>query len=216
MSKQVSLVVGLLTLAIASPAFAADIDFRSSAFAGANNRSSFAYTASDGVTLTVTAGPRGARLYQDGEDGFGVRASYENDEIEGHETLTIGFSEDVLLTDIAITDLFIERPLFNLGRPYAEIGYYTIDGDTTVFHSITSGGNGELSLEPNVWADEIVFRAPGLVGLQHHEFSVGGLSYSTRTAEVPELDPSAAGAAMLLLVGAALMLSERRRSVSSV
>jgi hypothetical protein len=210
------MVAGLMTLMVSSPAFAADIDFRSSAFAGANNRSGFSYTASDGVTLTVTAGPTGARLYQDSQDGFGVRASYENDEIEGYESLSIGFSEDVLLTDLFITDLFIERPFLGLGRSYAEVGYYTIDGDTTTFHAITSGGNGELTLTPNLWADGIVFRAPGLVGFQNHEFSVGGLSYTTRTAEVPELDPSAAGAAMLLLVGAVLMLGERRRSATTL
>src|SRR6185312_1764153 len=60
----------------------------------------------------------------DSEDGLGVRNSYENDEIESVESLTVSFSETVLISDVFLTDLFIEDPL--LGRPYAEVGYYTV------------------------------------------------------------------------------------------
>jgi hypothetical protein len=219
MIKYFSSAVALCVLLVAAPAFAAEVDFRSSEFSSANHRSSFTYTADDGVTLTLTAGPAFSTLYQDSADGFGVRSltGYDSSQVEGRETLTISFSETVLITDVFINDLFIERTL--LGGTYAEIGYYTTVNGTTEFRAIQGAGtSGELTLHPDVWVDAIVFTAPGLVGFQTHDYSVAGINYTTSGggaaaggSAVPELDASAGSTGLLLLVGAAALLSDRRR-----
>src|SRR5262245_12492057 len=211
--------IGLFIVTAASPAFAADINFRSSAFSGANGKSSFEYTASDGVKLTISAAPAPkAKLYQDSQDGFGVdsKYGYEKDEIEALETLTISFSETVLITDVFLSDLFIEDPL--IGKSYKEYGYYRLDnGSKNLVVAKAKGGNGEITVQPDAWASSINFSAPGLTGLfglHNNEFSVAGLSYDKKGCgggAVPELDPSATGTAMLLLVGCALLLTDKRR-----
>jgi hypothetical protein len=209
MTRFLAPALALATLGVAAPALAAQIDFRTSAFSSANWQPSFSYTASDGVTLTITPGPRGATLYQDSTDGLGVRFSYEADEIEAKETLTIGFSEEVLLSDLFLTDLFNESG-------YLERGAYAVNGGTTknwftADPGQTPGTNGELTLDVGTYVTSITFSAPGklMFGLQNHEFSLGGLDYSRRA--VPELDPSAGASTLLLLLGMLAVLSERRR-----
>jgi hypothetical protein len=215
MRKLFSIASSVLILLVAGPAFAAELDFRSSSFTSADGDPSFNYTASDGIQVRLQPGPSGATLYQDSTDGIGVRYSYETDEIEGRERLTISFSQSgasqsVLITDLYLTDLFVERT--SGGTQYAEVGYYTVNGSTTTFHAVQpTGTNGELHLSPDVWASAITFSAPGIVGSQNHEYSVAGLSYTTRSGSVPELDPSAAAGALVLLLGSVLLLTERRR-----
>lgn len=219
MNKPLFAVVALFAGFVATPAFATEIDFRSSAWAAGDGRSSYSQTSSDGVTVTVSAGPAPyADLSQDSTDGFGVSYGfgYEGDEIEARESLTVSFSESVLITDVFLTDLFIEAD--SRGRLYPEIGFYTSSDGTVQFQAIEGAGtNGQLTLSPDVWADAIVFTAPGLEyenwAWQDHEFSVAGINYTTQASSVgvPELDPGAAGTALLLVVGAGLMLSDRQR-----
>lgn len=215
MKRPLFATVALFTGFAATPAFAAEIDFRSSAWAAGDGESSYSQTGSDGVTVSVSAAPAPyADLYHSSTDGFGVsyRYGYESDEIEGFESLRVSFSESVLITDVFITDLFIESDTF--GRLYPEVGFYSSSSGTVQFQAIQGAGtNGELALAPEIWADAIVFTAPGLEnwGTQDHDFSLAGLNYTTGTTAVPELDPGSAGTGLLLVTGAALMLSDRRR-----
>lgn len=204
---------------IASSAFAATIDFRGADFAGSDGLSEVVYTASDGVTLTITPEPQpDATLYWDSTDGFGVRYSYEADEIEGPETLSIDFDDTVLVTDVSLTDLFYESTdgaFFNYN--YYETGRYSTDGGYSWVNfsadpTQVTGTNGELVLSIGQQTDSLLFRAPGQIKNEGHEFSVAGLSYEALGANaVPELDPGSAGAPLALLFGGAVVLGRRRR-----
>src|SRR4051812_10184013 len=82
---------------VASGASAEYINFKSTSFSAAANQSSFAYTAQDGTKVTaVASGSTGSKLYWDTEDGLGVyggSGSYEGDEIDSNEALTLNFSK---------------------------------------------------------------------------------------------------------------------------
>jgi hypothetical protein len=207
----------------ASSAFAAEIDFTASNFAAANGQTSFSYTATDGVTLTLTAAP--ARLTYDATDGLGVRTGstdLQPNEIDNNEVLTITFSESVRLSDVFITDLFNEG--------YLETGYYSLNnGPAIAFTALPTQGfntNGSLSLHLDTWVTSLTLTSPpnylgGLIG-PNHDYSVGGLAYTTAAAaappaptpaqSVPELGGNAAPMALSLLVGCAVLISNRRRT----
>jgi hypothetical protein len=201
-SPKLSLAIALastLALAWASPAAAVLVDFRSSSFASADGASS--YTSDlNGVTVTYIPLPDPeARLYWDETDGFGVRYDYETDEIEGHETLRIEFSEKVYLEKIHLTDLFYESG-------YLEAGCYELNdsGDVVDFVALESQGpdsNGERVLEVGVWTRSIDFRGIGQLSGQNHEFSVAGLDIRNPTPEPASLLVFAVGGT---LVGAAI------------
>ena len=107
-------------LGISFPVFADTVDFTDNAFADAEDKSSWDFSW-QGITVTVTAGPSGAVIWHDGYDGFGVKYSYENDEIEGPESLTLTFSSSIDLEEIYIADLFKRHT-------YYEKGWYQLDG----------------------------------------------------------------------------------------
>lgn len=220
----------LAVVGSASTAFATEIDFTASNFGAAHGQSSFSYTASDGVTLTLTAAPNTARLSHDGTDGFGIRTGWTDlqpDEIDNNEVLTITFSQSVLLSDVFVTDLFNESG-------YLETGSYSLNGGAavgfTALPTQRSGSNGALTLQLDTWVTSLTLTTPpnflgGLIG-PSHDYSVSGLAYTTApvvasgpaatapppsTNAVPELGGSAAPMALSLLIGCALLVSNRRR-----
>jgi hypothetical protein len=177
------------TLAIASAlgllpmtGAAGTIDFRSSAFSGANYTSSFSATV-DGVTTTLTPDPLGAKLYWDSTDGVGVRWSYEADEIEAVERLTLSFASPIQIQEIMLTDLFNEDG-------YLETGWYEIDGGAQNWFSADAGQipgstNGVKILSLDQTVRSIRFGAPGLVNGENHEFSLARIRFGA-AAPIPE------------------------------
>lgn len=202
----------LAALATSSTAFAANLDFASAAFAPGDGQSSFAYTASDGVTLTLTAGPNWqlARLQQD-SDGFGVSTLLDSDpdEVDGSETLTLSFSQGVNVSDVFINDLFNEG--------YLEVGSYSINGGQAISFSAlqsqtTYGSNGALTLDIDTVVTSLTFSAPAAGLFRQNDFAVRGINYTVaaQTTAVPELSGGSAPLALMLLIGCAMLLNDRR------
>lgn len=199
----------------ASEAKATYVDFTSESYTcagcGSPDGASSAELVVDGVTWTFTPEPEPfASLFYDtgGPDGFGVRYSYEYDEIEGtEERLVISFSEEIYINEVHLTDIFYEDG-------YREMGWYSLDGGTgrwfiADWSQVPGATNGELVVGVNGLASSITFGAPGLVAGQDHEFSVAGLDATpvvdttpgtTSTPPMPEPN-----AAVLFPIGCALV-----------
>ncbi|MBW2062146.1 MAG: VPLPA-CTERM sorting domain-containing protein [Deltaproteobacteria bacterium] len=131
------------------------LDFTSSAFSGAHGAASFYYAPAG---LTITALPAGAVLYQDPVvDGLGIQYSYENDEIEGPETLHFQFNVPQLLHAILITDLFNEP--YNDGSGYfLEEGRYSFD--QSVWYPLIA----DSSQTPQTWGFlDLIFASPPVI-----------------------------------------------------
>jgi len=209
-------------LLVTSSASAEFVDFRdSSEFGGSDYGTSASFDTDSGATATIVPGPAGAQFYWGTDDGFGVRYSgtgaYEYDEVEGPETLTITFSQPVYIDSILLSDLFRENT--NTGTTYNETGSYQLsDGSTGSIVANGSGGpNGEQTSSIGAWTESISFRALGQVGgffglnTRNSEYSLAGITFGGPVT-VPELDPSAAGTALILLLGGLLVLGGRRRA----
>ncbi len=205
LSYATGLVLSIFLLGGAAQAtsFAPNVDFRESAFQPSGAVSSFSAT-SHGYhvtieTLKLTGGGlvSNGRLYWNDEDGYGIiGAGYENDEIELPEVLRISFGSSTYIESALVSDLYLERK-------YAETGKYSLDGGSswTWFQADGQHSNGEVSIPLSVWADAILFTAPGKIGKQTHEFSVAGLELGRGySAAAPE-----PGAALLFGVGLALV-----------
>lgn len=212
--------LALFTLTVASTASAEFVDFRnSSQFGGSDRDASASFTTQSGATATVTTGPSGSSLYWGSDDGFGVRYSgtgaYEYDEIEGPESLSITFSQPVYIESVLVSDLFREQT--NLGTTYNESGTYRLSNGTT--GNITASGvpSGNQTVTIGAWTQQIIFRGAGYVGgflgfgTTNSEYSVAGITFRGPTA-VPELDPSAAGTVLILLLGGLMVLGGKRRA----
>jgi len=213
MRSKVAVLGFLAVVASSGTAFAANLDFASAAFAGAEGQDSFTHTDSDGVQLTVTAGPAwlAASITQDA-DGFGVQTVLpdETDEIDSLEYLTLSFSQNVNVSDVFITDLFNEG--------YLEQGRISINGGTaqsfSALASQTPGStNGQLTLDLDTVVTSLTFSAPTSF-IRNNDFALKGINYTpTRGAsQVPELSGNAAPLALMLLVGFALLIADRRRA----
>lgn len=206
-----------LTLLFAAPAKATvlltpQIDFRDRHFAAANRQQSFS-TVVDGIAFTISAevaGGGNATLWWDRKDGLGVRYNYEKDEIEGTERLRLSFASTIGISEIYISDLFVERG-------YSETGSYQIESSPAVtFDALSLMGtdgnkrNGEhlISIDPILPANEIVFFAPGRVNGQSHDFSLLGFT------DPPLANPEPAALAIFGVGLAGLFLIRRRNGTA--
>lgn len=201
----------LFLLTFVSSASAATIDFRQNFWHAAHNQNTFDYDFTtgvlDGLSLNIEAGPNGARIWQDGADGFGVIKRWENDEIEWDETLKLTFSDDVTLNTLSFADLFKEG--------HTETGRYSTDfgNSWTEFRAITHGNNGQLTLNiGDILTDSIWFSGTMRGG---HEFAVQqlGLTYAGPTPPPPGPPPTEVPepATMLLLAGGMLGAGVKRK-----
>jgi hypothetical protein len=224
-------VVGALALvgvsALPSNALAYMVDFggNDANWAGEtiNNNSTATWTNADGSGVNVTLGatePPGALLTLDPSDGgVGINSSsYEYDEVEGAERLTITFSAPVTLSTVYLVDLF--REAYNSGGgTYPERGSYQIDSNDPVTFSAdwsqTSKTEGSKTLEINqLVTTTITFNAPGYTNNNNrdNEFAVAKITFKASSSSVPELDArSAFGAIGLLFAGLMVGTSRRRR-----
>jgi hypothetical protein len=234
MKSSVAVLACLSTFALASAAHAIEADFTSiPPAAGANGASSWTFTTAEGYSVVVTPGPDGGKLYWDGDDGFGVNntpGSYEYDEIDGAESLTVTFFDSSGTQIKVVVDSFSVTDLFNETRPggpaYDEKGSYSIDGGPAVnFNAGNVSGhsnvNGTGTVLVGSEATSLTLTAPGketktfgpwwnrTKQTQDHEYSLGGVSF--HVVSVPELSVGGAGEAMLLLAGIGLVLGGRRR-----
>jgi hypothetical protein len=179
--KRVVLLTLVLVFGVFASSQASTIDFRLAPFPAAHNLASYVYVPQG---LTLTALPVGAKLYQDSTDGLGVMLDYENDEVEGTETLQMHFDVPTALNRILITDLFYQEFLPNVNTKYNETGEYSFDNVTwipitAVAGQIPGSTNGELDIlfgsAPTI--TDIYFEALGFVLddgqiIEAHEFSV--------------------------------------------
>lgn len=200
-----------------------EVDFRSGAFASANNQSSFRYTNTINdidYDFTVRAQGGAGRLWWDNNDGLGIRGG-EHDEISAGQTLRIDFHNQAPLSQLFFSDLFAGESAG--GRRYNERGMVTLNGSDR--RSFTAGlaehrwgdaANGEAILElldiPKVDYLELT------VGDDQswHEFSLLGLTDpepedaefiqdpGERIAQVP-----LPGSALLIAAGLVGLLARR-------
>ena len=117
--------------------------------------------------------PTEATLYQDAEDGLGVRYSYETDEIETVEQLRITFAGGMSLTGVWITDLFQLTDGVT-----GEVGQVVINGGPTFAFNgnLSDQANGEqfVSFGGPVIVNTAWFNTTG--SQTNNEFSVAGFT----------------------------------------
>jgi len=150
-----------------------------------------------------------ATISQD-SDGFGVDTLLDSDpdEIDGLEFLTLSFSQSVNVSDVFIADLFNEG--------YLEKGAVSLNGGNAVSFSALSGqktgsSNGELTLSLDTAVTSLTFSAPSAL-FRQNDFAVSGINYTPagNASEVPELSGNAAPLALMLLLGCAMIIGDRR------
>jgi hypothetical protein len=172
--------------------------------------------------VTVTAGPSTSNLFWGADSGFGVDTdtwynsfpNYEDDEVEGTESLTINFGQAVDLASMNLTNLFNESSCSWCGS-YLEQGSYSVDGGAAIsfFADPTQvlGSDGAKSVAINQTATTIVLTAPGISYKGGSEFSLGGFVISAAVAAVPELSAAGFGSALALVFGFGMVAFGRRR-----
>lgn len=149
------------------------VDFRTSAWSGADNQASFAVG-----TATAAALPAGRTLFQDNVDGLGVRGGSENDEIDQAEQIRVTFAGGKNLRGFWVTDLFASPD--GAGDPLGEHGRIVINGGalTIDFYGNNSDqANGEQFIDfgTDYLVTSAVFSAIGTAtNNANNEFSVAG------------------------------------------
>lgn len=180
-----------------------DIDFRTAAWSGADGSPVFS---PPGINVEATADPEGRVLYQDGDDGLGIRVGAEVDEVELDEILTVDLDTDpgqgLWITGVWITDLY-DAPDGGLPGERGMMSLYFVGGgvlDVQFDGNTSDQGNGEIfvDFETNYLVDYVKFMADNnarFFGQNpfDNEFSVAGF-----TQPVPE-------PATMLLLGSGLL-----------
>ena len=188
--------VGLLP----SGSWATTIDLMGVGHPSYNNTAGFSVNLA-GLVVTFSTGT-GVFSYNV-FDGLGVKSSYEGDEIERPEVVTITFSQPVRIDSLYVTDLFREC---RGSHCYNEMGSYTLGSTTATFLAPDTNGsstNGTMSV-PVSWlvtpGESFTLTAPGYVYVstllskgrvttsrEDHEFSLGMLVFTPQPpAPIPE------------------------------
>jgi hypothetical protein len=200
-----------------------------------------------GVNMTVTASTGGKITWQSG-DGLGVQSSADKsgnagssipddwesttDEVNGGETLTIGFSEGVKIQSIGLTDLYSTSGNFNYLFIPDEAGSWVLkdkngnavatgafvgaqDRTTTGNYWTGTPTNGVLTVNlTQVIASAVTLASTVTAGYEswYKGFSVGSVTFETvKKVSVPELSASGMANAGFLLFGAAMLLTGAKR-----
>ena len=193
-----SLVFGVAVAASATtiPADLA-IDFRTSDWNDANYKVSFTVGNVTARSYDVHDTGWHAQLYQDGDDGLGVRGG-EGDEIDSHEILWVHIKDGMMLNGVWITDLFDDPD----GGDTGEKGQMLFSDLGGSFYFFQFEGNAAHQDNGEIWVDfgdeflvsDAVFGSKPWPGYDGNEFSVAGFT----AAAVPE-------PATMLLLGAGLI-----------
>lgn len=220
--------MALAHAAYATPLPTPQVDFRSAAFSGASNQTSF-HTTVAGIGMTISGyhfaadGTKSAApLYWDNVAGIGVATALEkdaqNDEIDKSESLVITFDNTIGLSDIFISKLFAQQH-WN-GLVYDEQGLYQTDGQAavafdagTLYGTPGDKGLGEavVSLSKVIPVNEITFTTADH-GLALSTYSVLGFTDPPIPAEVPV--PATTGLMVMLMGIATLGFARRRKSAA--
>ncbi len=173
-----AVVVSLLGGGAAANPLVPQVDFRSSAFAGANQQHSVT-GAVDGVSFTVSAwrddgagGLSAANLWWDGIDGLGIRGG-EEDEIDVGEYLVIDFASMIGISHLFFADLFADET--SQGQTFSEalrittdFGYSSIATAGLIAGNWGNAANGEavLVLDKTIPVRRLTLTGSGAFGLQ--------------------------------------------------
>ncbi len=184
-----ALLVALSAAMVPASSRALVIDFTAAPWAAADGQSSYSLPYSIGgktITVTVSASVAGTVLYQS-SSGFGVTRSsgdYRESQVNDIERLSIAFDDgaplQLHLNSAHLSMIFNE----DLGSgAYREQGSYSLDGGTqwTDFMAAvdqtypTPPADGVLDLTIDQNTDSVLFKAPGMIGDQSHEYSVDAI-----------------------------------------
>jgi hypothetical protein len=172
----------------AGTALAVQIDFTSDLYAPAQGQKTFAR---DGLLLSAM--PAGEDVYftWTADDGIGIGGNfgYEDDEVEFDEWMRIDFENSVRLTDVYLTDFFVETRGEHTYQEHGQILFLYADGSLSPvfdFWQTDAGSvNGAYTLDVAGWTGDREVAAVGLSGVgansvvgEDHEFAVAGLEVS--------------------------------------
>jgi hypothetical protein len=210
----ITLFSALSLWAAVGTALAVQIDFTSDLYAPAEGQRTYAR---DGLLLSAMPEGQDVYLTWTADDGIGIGGnfSYEDDEVEFDEWMRIDFDKSVLLTDVYLTDFFVETRGDHTYQEHGMILFLYADGSLSPVYDFwqTDAGavNGEYTLDVAGWTGDREVLAVGLSGVggnsvvgEDHEFAVAGLEVSP----VPE------PASMFLLGSGLLGLAAWRRKAA--
>jgi len=202
--KKLSPLLALLALPLlAAPIF---IDLRAPAFSGAHGLSNFSLI-SGGLLVQITTNM--GTLEWDSTDGIGIDStSYEDDEVEGPERLTVALThpQPLVWDSILLTDLFHEDGYLESGAVSFDggLGWLWFQADPG---QVPGSTNGELTLDVNQIATSALFKAPGRSECKNQEFAVAAL----QVHPTPEPDSAALVVIGVVLLGVGGLWQKLRR-----
>lgn len=187
--------------------------------------STLTYNAGDGIGVQTCTNYSCSSDYNYSSPDSGRDDWYDmTDEVDQNESLTISFSEEVTIEKIGLTDIFAGGILWDAWFYLApnETGTWTLfdsannqvdDGAFAgTVSRYTSGSNGALTVDVNAVGS--LLKLVSTNNSQFKGFSVASISFST--TGVPELGAQGLGASAFLLLGAGILMSDRRRRQLSI